>query len=430
MLFFMLKAFTLSLLLALSLLPLSSCFVLPSQPTFELVALWGSPQSPVLAAPGSVSLPLYVSVTNLGPVTAYDFKATLKATNPLQPVKGESQNLSVELPALPAGDSASLVGYFNVSPSVQAGVYNESVFLEYKLGNQSFSQTMQVQVPILGEPNIELAGFSYTPIRIYPGYPYAQLDVYLVNSGTATASDVSVNLNTSYPAYPAYNGSTQELIGYLPTGQVAKLSFLIALYNTTKALNTSFVLSVRYNEAQYKRFSIPFQEYPKAVIQVVDVYEPTIRVGDSADYVTITVKNVGGAAAQFLTFTMLVSNVFSPSIPSSENPLLALQLVNASVGTLEPGEEANITYVIQVNPNIQSGVYPLTLVATWRQAGSSAPFVQEISLPIHVQKSVLGQVEQSLTSVTTNPLFVFETLLVVVLIVLIAVIAVRLRRKG
>ncbi len=397
------------------------------QPSFQTTALWGSPQSPLLAAPGSTSLPLYVSVTNLGPEELYSVVMRLQASYPLAPIKGVPSNITLRLPALPVGSTVALLGYFNISPSIQPGVYNQTLLVDYVVGNQSYSQTLNVGVPILGQPKIQLAGFSYNPLRVYPGYPYAELTAVLVNTGTATASSVSVELNTSYPVYPIYNGSETQTVGYMPVGTPVTLNFVLGVYNTSSAVNTSLTLIVKYNQGQTQRFSVPFTEYPKATLSVVGVTSPTVRVGDGADYVTLTVKNTGFAPAQFLTFTLLPSDVFQVSVPSSENPLLALSAVNVSVGTLMPGQEANITYIIQVNSNINHGVYPLSLVATWRQPGSTQPFIQELTVPIQVHRTLIQSFTHAFTDLGSNPLLVFETLLIIVLIIVVILIAARMR---
>jgi hypothetical protein len=400
------------------------------QPSFQTTALWGSPQAPLLAAPGSTSLPLYVSVTNLGPEELYSVVMRFQASYPLTPIKGVPNNITLRLPALPVGSTVALVGYFNISPSIQPGVYNQTLNVDYILGNETYSQTLNVGVPILGQPKIELGGFSYSPLRVYPGYPYAELTTVLVNTGTATASSVSVELNMSYPVYPLYNGSESQIVGYIPVGTPVTLNFILGVYNTSSAVNTSLTLIVKYNQGQIQRFSIPFIEYPKATLSIVGVTTPTVRVGDGADYVTLTVKNTGGVPAQFLTFTLLPSDVFQVSVPSSENPLLAVSAVNVSVGTLMPGQEANITYIIQVNSNIKHGVYPLSLVATWHQPGSTQPFIQELTVPIQVHRTLIQSFIHAFENLNSNPVLVLETILIIVLIIVVIVIAARLRARS
>ncbi|PSO08826.1 hypothetical protein B9Q04_03520, partial [Candidatus Marsarchaeota G2 archaeon BE_D] len=71
------------------------------------------------------------------------------------------------------------------------------------------------------------------------------------------------------------------------------LNFILGVYNTYSAVNTSLTLIVKYNQGQTQRFSIPFIEYPKATLSIFGVTTPTVRVGDGADYVTLTVKNTG-----------------------------------------------------------------------------------------------------------------------------------------
>ncbi len=412
-----------------SLTPQANAALAPPQQVFQATAIWGSPQSPLLVAPGSTGVPLYVEVTNLGPSTVYSLTIQLDTSYPLSPVRGAPRNLTLRLPALPAGGAATLFGYFNVSPNAETGVYNETISLEYFAGNQTETQTISVGVPILGEPVIRLAGFTYNPIRIYPGYPYVELTAVLVNTGTATASSVSVELNTSYPVYPAYNGSLERQLGYLPVGTPVDLSFPLALYNTSSTVNTTLTLTVTYNGGRTQTFSLPFTEYPKAIINVVGVYTPTVRVGDNAVYVTLTVKNTGGSPAQLLTFTLLPSDVFQVSVPSSENPLLALSAVNVTVGSLMPGQETNVTYIVEVNPNIQHGVYPLNILASWRQPGSTQPFIQTLTVPIQVHRTLIQSFIHGVTDINSDPVVVFETILLVVLIVVLIAIAASFGRR-
>jgi len=406
--------------MAVSALPVSA------QPSFEATALWGSPQSQLLAAPGSTSLPLYLAVYNLGPVPAQGLSANFTASYPLVPVRGESKSVITKVPLLPAGSDVVLIGYYNVSSSAQVGVYNQSVRVSFLEENVSFTVTVPIEIPILGNPLVSLSAYSYTPSEIYPGYTRAALTAYLVDSGSSPAANVKARLSTSYPVYPAYNGSNSVTVGYLPVGEPVPVNFALGIVNTTSGVNTTLYLTVSYNNGKATTFSIPFVEGTKANLQVVAIYTPTMRVGDGADYVTITLRNTGSAAALLPVFTLLPSNVFQPSVPSSENPLLAILAVNVTSNSIPAGSETNVTYVIQVSPNIPEGTYPLTILATWRQQGSTMPFYQEISVNLNVHPTLL---QSLLTFTSILGLNAFEIVLILVIVVLLIALGASARRK-
>lgn len=406
---------------------LSSALPQSAAPSFEATAVWGSPQSPLLAAPGSTDLPLYLSVYNLGPVAAQGLRANFTASFPLTPVRGEGRSVVTQVPLLPAGSDAVLIGYFNVSAFAQAGVYNQSIRVSFLEGNVSVTETVPFEIPVLGNPVVFLSAYSYTPSEIYPGYTRAALTVYLVDSGSSSATGVSATLATPYPVYPAYNGSNRVFVGYLPVGEPVPLNFVLGIANTTTSVNTTLTLTVQYNNGKQATFSIPFVEGPKANLEVVAVYTPTIRVGDGADYVTITLKNTGNAAALLPVFTLLPSNVFQPSVPSSENPLLAVSAVNVTTNSITPGSETNVTYVIQVSSNIPHGSYPLTVLATWRQQGSTLPFYQEVSVTLEVHPTLL---QSAMTFTSLLGLNALEIVLILVIIVLLIALGASARRPA
>jgi hypothetical protein len=393
--------------------------------TFQTSALWGSAQSPILAAPNSTGLPLLVSVVNSGPNAVYNVTATLEPSFPLTGITGQSDP-SIFVPALLAGSTLPLLGYFDVSAEAVQGIYNQTLLVTYSNGNQTFTQDLNVGVPILGMPEMQISYFDYTPILIYPGYPEAQLQVVLINTGTSSASGVTATLSTSYPVSPLYPGSETKSIGYMPVGTPVPIIFPLAIANTTGQANTTLSLVVNFSGSQSAAFCIPFTENPKADLEITSITSPTISIGDGSDYMIFTIENTGTAAAEFATVTFVPSNVFQPSIPSSTSPLLATTYLNTTVGTILPGQSVNVTYVISVSSDVSPGTYPLTLAASWSQDAASLPFVQVLSIPTHVGLTLTG----SLSSSFVNPVFLALLILLILLIIIAVVILVRRRRKN
>lgn len=399
---------------------------LPGGQTFQATALWGSTQSPIVAAPSSENLPLFITLYDLGPLSAiYGVTVSFSPISPLTPVSGEPQTISQYLPELTTGQSVVLIGYYDVSSSATPGIYNQSLLVSYSNGTALFNEAVQFSVAILGYSKISVSGFTYNPALIYPGMTLASLEIYVQNTGSSLASNVSANLITSYPVSAASKGSTSAFIGFLPVGTPVPITFVLSIANSSVPENASLTLVVNYNEGLSQQFVVPFIEQPKAILQLKPIAMPTVNIGDSADYVTMQVENIGTVPAQFTMLTMLPSNVFSPSIPSSENPLLALTAMNQSVGTIMPGQVVNVTYVIQVSSNIPQGTYSLGFLVTWMQSSSLTPFAQEslISIPVH------RTLVQSISSEISNPMIIVAIAAVVIVIVVVAVIGFRASRR-
>jgi hypothetical protein len=415
------------ILLAVALMltqPLATVAV-PVPQSFQAVVVWGSEASPLVASPGSRDLPLSLTVINLGPAAVYNFTAIFDATPPIIPVSGEGTNLTEFVPILQAGSSVSLIGYYNVQATILPEVVDETVRVSYSNGVAAQSMELGVQVPILGEPQISISAYAYTPTLLYPGYPLASLQVVLANTGNAPATGVNVTLGTSPPVSAAFPGATNRYVGIIPVGTPVPVTFALAILNSSQTQNTTLPLTVTYNGVQSRVFAIPFNENPRAILRVVSVSQPTVSVGDSSDAMTFTFFNSGVAAAEFATITLVPSNVFQPSIPSSASPLLATTYLNSSVGTIQTDGHASATYVVSVSSSVPPGTYLITLLASWRQGGASTPFVQELSVPIQVHQSFSQSFEQSVT----NPVVVLLLVLIVVAIVAFAAVVTRERRR-
>jgi hypothetical protein len=272
---------------------------------------------------------------------------------------------------------------------------------------------------------VQITGYQYTPFPIYPGYPFTFLQVFLLNAGSTPIANTTVILQTVQPVQPAINGSNSKYIGTLPPSTPVPVTFMLEIANSSQAMNSTLTLNVLYNSGSASNFSIPFVEYPKATLAVMRTDSTTVYVGDGSDQLTFTVKNVGLAPAQFTELTLLPSNVFQVSIPSSINPLVALTMLNSSVGTLLPGQQGEATYLIQVSSSVNPGTYPLSFIASWRQNGATQPFVQQIIIPISIKETL----SQSIYSFFVSNILIFIIIIVVIIAAAVATVASRRRRK-
>ncbi len=274
---------------------------------------------------------------------------------------------------------------------------------------KSISSAPGAPTPVLG-----LSGYSYNPALIFPGTVVASLQVVVFNSGTTSGSNVSATLIPSSPVYPIASGSLFQAAGLLPSGQSAPFTFTLGIQNSTEPINGTLTLLVTSSGVAPVKFSIPFVEQQKANFRVVSVSSPQIASGDGADEIVLTLRNVGGAAAQLATFTLQPSYVFEPSTQGSFTTT-----ASAGVGTVPPGKVTNLTVIIQVNSNLVPRAYPLVLHGTWNQLGAGQPFGQDIVLMLPVQASAF-QIANGI---------VFSVPFLVVLVVLVAALVVLRRRR-
>ncbi len=271
-------------------------------------------------------------------------------------------------------------------------------------------------LPTANSPDITLSGFSYSPTLIFPGMVSASLQVVLSNVGTTPALNVNATLIPSEPVYAITAGSLGESVGMIPVGQSVPFTFTLGIRNSSAPIRATLTLAVESSRAHQVTFTIPFVEQPKASFEVVSVSFPQIAAGDGADQITVTLRNTGQAAAQLATFTMQPSYVFGASTQGSFTTT-----ANTGIGTIAPGATVNLTVVIQVNSNIQSGSYPLVFHSTWAQPGTTQPFGQDIRLILPVHPSFFQVANGIMTSVP---------FLAALVILIVALVALRRARKS
>lgn len=411
-----------------------------SQPYFLAYAYWGVNES-VLAYPGATSLPLVIKLIYEGPVELYGVNATFRPAYPLSAISRERAEELV-VPALQPGSSLELIDFLDVSSHAHDGVYEQRLFVSYEVESSTQpiegAEWVNFTVPILGLPTLRLQAFETYPSVIYAGERAGELRVYIVNSGNVTASDVSISAHFSYPLSPLYEGSNHVYVGYLPAGRSVNVTFPFALGNVTQYVSVSsdrsvavprpLMINATITLAQAsgsRNVSIPITIMPSAYFAISTSEQSSISVGSSDDYVEITITNVGTSSAKYTTLTMLMSPVFTPYAPSSEDPIIAVESLNYTLGDLAQGSSANATFVISVASGIKPGTYYLPILVTWYQEPTMQVMHQELLVPVSVRAAF------SLSSVSSNEESTLLTyaLAAIIIVILIVLVIIGIRRK-
>ncbi len=412
-------------------------------PTFIAASYWGvSANQTLLASPGSFFMPLTVVLYYLGPVTLYNVSVRFNASYPLIPVKGQG-TLQELLPAMQPGDSIRLVGLFNVSPSAQPGIYNESLNVSYTVvvrtptGENltlSLSQEVKFKVPIVGFQSVRLVTFSTTPLAVYSGMSAAGVSLYLENQGTSTATNVTLIVRPVAGAYVL--GSGIYNLGYLPPGKVVNITVPLGIVNETEVVHYGFghftvpkpheitlAVSVYYGGHNYTYYiDVPVR--PSAYFALINASHPQLRIGGSDEYVTVGLANVGLYNADFVTVTLLPNPILTPYIPSSENPLLAPYFTNITVGDISNGTAFNVTFVVSVSNGIRPGTYYLPLLITWYQPPTMQVMHQVVLVPVKVSPAFSISLPSGSGS---NYMLYLVAIIVIVVIIVMAIVGARKR---
>jgi len=377
---------------ALYVLALMLIFAIPimpgyaaQNPYFAANSYWGFNSTILTAYPGAYNMPLTVQVRYIGPVTLYNVSLKLVPGFPITPARGQG-NVTLFIPELTPGTTITMFGLFNVSPKANVMVYNESVSASYVMispyGVVPVSQLVNYSLPVTGFYGVKLAGFSTYPTVIYSGERAGELKAVLVNYGNVQAQNLSVSVAFHGQLAPLYSGSNSAFIAYLPPGQPINLTFPFSI-NSNEAGTYSSTIVVSSPAGSWN-MTVPIEVMPSANFTLSSESYATMNPGSSGTYVSVQVENSGNAEAKFVTATMLFNPVFTPYAPSSENPIIAAESINSTLGNMLPGQISNATYVVSVSSGLKPGVYYLPVLISWYQEPTMQQMHQIIEVPIRV----------------------------------------------
>ena len=173
------------------------------------------------------------------------------------------------------------------------------------------------------------------------------------NGANATEATVSLQSLTSDIVFGQAANAT-AFVGEWPTGAQRTVSFNATATNTTDIREYPFRASVSYTDgdgdtANGGPFTVGVTPEPEQSFTLSNV-ESTLRVGDDGN-VTAQVTNEGPQA---------VDNAVVELVTESDS--LSPQETEAAVGSLAPGESANVSFPIEVPSSAESGTRQLSFV--------------------------------------------------------------------
>jgi hypothetical protein len=389
---------------------------------FEATAMIGTPDNVVQALPNSY-VPLTIYLTNYGNTPVYNVTVTLLSTPPQINIINTTQHL----PALPPGQPVPLTFYAYVPSYISQGNYTLELRVDYFTG---VDDVINATLIVPQEPIVYVQSVATNPPEVFQGYPMAQLILSIVNIGSGMAYDAELFINGTGVS-PLI--SMPLILGAIPPGQPIQLTVPISLPSNSG--NYTMSITVTYDGGSITRY-YQLNVRPKANLAIVSISypqppnpslsnlgamlstitSPTLSPGASKVPITITIMNEGPVEAKNIMVAISTGQVIQPHV-SSSNPLSALTASQAFIGDLKPGQEINVTFLVDVDSNARPGNYPLVLTFVWNQTGSLYPLSESVT-----------------TYVTVKPapnVLLWVVLILIIIVVIIGIIAaIRRRRLG
>jgi hypothetical protein len=301
---------------------------------------------------------LTLSVQNNGYDNAKNISIYILPTNNFKPI-GTS---SVTIGRLPIGASLSVPITMLANTSIENTTYTIPISLKYysDLGRAYFANTSISINSVVTEPDVSVSIVGSMPPTLYSGYNQS-IEFVVANSGSGVARNITVSVVAGKNINILSSVRKFFIPALLPGSSINQRIFVSANYTTST--NGNLIINVTYYSSNYKQnFSKIFNKtiyiLPSAQFQVTGV-ETQAYPGATNVPVTLTIKNIGNEIAKEIQVSF--QSIY-PITPINSN---------AYIEKLLPGEEVNVTFVINVDLNGYPGNYPITIFETWKQPNGS-----------------------------------------------------------
>jgi LPXTG-motif cell wall-anchored protein len=246
--------------------------------------------------------------------------------------------------------------------SIENSTYTIPISLKYysESGKVYLANTSISINSVVAEPDISVSLLGSMPPTLYSGYNQS-IEFVIANSGNGIARNITVTVLPGRNINILSSVRKFFIPALLPGSSINQRIFVSANYTTSA--NANLIINVTYYSSNYKQnFSKVFNKtiyiMPSAQFQVTGV-ETQAYPGATNMPVTLTIKNIGNEIAKEIQVSF--QSIY-PITPINSN---------AYIERLLPGEEVNVTFVINVDLNGYPGNYPITIFETWKQPNGS-----------------------------------------------------------
>ena len=363
-------------------------------------AFWGALSNPISVSAGTNYAPLVLNVKNVGDNIANHAGITIHLSKPFFSSETEK---SLEIGIIPIGATVPIQFTVSVDSGIATGEYPLNITLDY---NNGIKLNQIIYVPVLGAPKIVVQNYVVQQGNVFPGDNQEVLNVYLVNSGNSTASDVMVEITLPAEFTSSYPGSNTMTIGQFPIGQPEIVSFTFNVAESTPSPASYMLpLSISYGDQQ-NLYTIPVLISAKASFTETLDPSPLFQQGASNVKLSFTLTNSGNVTAKSTQIQLLLPNQFTGT-------------TFGFLGDTASGISNIASFSLDTASDSPPGTYYGTVRVTWLQDNAPGKqFTQDITLTLTVNQSIIG--------VIVNNIYL---LLVIVLVLIVAIIYTVYRRR-
>lgn len=358
-------------LISLSLVPSSRS----QSSSFSVSAQWLT--SPPYVAPGEKLVQLQVTlvyngVGNITNAKIYPVENYIETS----PFIVNSNTQTYDLPVIIPNQQYSFTFIGNITPNIPLGVYYFYLQIEYSENGVEQTQTVSVQIPILGY--VQLSATAQTNGVVFPGEQYVPINLVIYNTGTVTANNVTLLLNSTYPL----KFITKEVsIPIIPADSSASVQVVASIYDnaTIGTYNIPFTALV-------------FGSYHSLYMTIVVNSNQSISGKLLTPYLTLDAGpyQLGVPINLNLIYTGPVT-VDSYSIqlylPKGFSNSSGGNVIQINGGALQPDQEFVVPFTINIY-NVSLGGYTIPLKVIWNAVegnGISVNVVQYMAFTLFLK---------------------------------------------
>ncbi|MGI0100466.1 MAG: COG1361 S-layer family protein [Candidatus Micrarchaeaceae archaeon] len=326
--------------------------------------VYGTPSLQLSASPSSALVPgqstsIPVTVVNAGTDVANNVTITLH----------NSKNFSVfgsqkfSLGSINADASSTFYASIQPSLSLSNGTYPVNATISYVAESGSrITENSNIELSMLiNPPDIVGSILSADPTNLYAGGNQT-LQVQVQDIGLGEAKNITARFLNG-PGIDV-GSISQFFIASLSPKNSSVVTVYINANRTSPNASFSLPLSLRYYSSNYGGNYSSIQYIPiniqKSALFNITAVEGAPKAGNSYAPLIFTVKNTGNEPAEQITFSLQTTFPITPVNPDEY------------LDSLAPGQSANITFYVSVDPTGNSGSYPISLFEQWRQPNGAA----------------------------------------------------------
>ncbi|BFI74619.1 hypothetical protein [Sulfurisphaera ohwakuensis] len=340
----------LGLLLILFLLisPLLSLALPTTSANFSATAQWEVTPS-YNVAPGETLVPAQVTLTYNGEFTLYN--VIIKPYN-FPAISPFTSNTTYEISKIEPGQQLSLVFLVNISPSIPLGVYNFYISI-YNSSIVFPDCVVSAQLPVLGYMN--LYATAQTSSILFPGERDVPIDITIYDTGSVSAADVTLFLNSSYPIQFV----TKEVkVPEISTTTPATVQVLANVYSNATVGTYQLKLTALVFGTLYKSLNVSVSINSNQTVEG-KLLNPSVidDIGSYQDNVPINLQLEYTGPVEINSYSIIITLPQGFTNESGGNEII----ING--GSVQPNEIIPLTFSVNTkNINLTSYTFPIKII--------------------------------------------------------------------